>query len=237
MKQEAVTCINRIGKIGQIIELICRIVMIIGLVAMIGLTVIVAVIPEGFLSIGVRGAMEIGVDLGALGVELSEEEQNEIADELDASKGELAMSFDGLKVEADSVETSVEDSKIQMTSTSETIQMMERFKLLATCIVAMLELMLALVTVIFAGRLCKAFRYCETPFGMDVIKKMTQLAYALIPWAVLHPTLKNAAGLMFSNEVQFTVDIGMIIVVLLVLALTYIFKYGAMLQQESDETL
>jgi len=35
----------------------------------------------------------------------------------------------------------------------------------------------------------------------------------------------------------FSIDLGVVLVVLIVLVLVSIFKYGAVLQQESDETL
>jgi len=33
------------------------------------------------------------------------------------------------------------------------------------------------------------------------------------------------------------VDLGMVLIILFIFVLAYIFKYGAVLQQESDETL
>jgi len=59
----------------------------------------------------------------------------------------------------------------------------------------------------------------------------------LIPWTVVS-TVSDVV--LYHSErfpINFSVNINMVIVVLLVLALVYIFKYGAVLQQESDETL
>jgi len=37
--------------------------------------------------------------------------------------------------------------------------------------------------------------------------------------------------------ITFGIDFGVVLIILIVFALVYIFKYGAVLQQESDETL
>ena len=101
----------------------------------------------------------------------------------------------------------------------------------------LLQMAVAIVTITFIIKLCKEFKTCETPFSNDVIKRMKQVGYSLIPWCFTYPTAEAAANFMVSNNLNLSIDLGMIIMVLVVIALTHIFKYGAMLQQESDETL
>ena len=93
------------------------------------------------------------------------------------------------------------------------------------------------ITITFIVKLCKEFKTCETPFSEGVIKRIKQVGFSLIPWCIMYPTAEAAANFMVSNNLNISIDIGMIIMVLVVLALAYIFQYGAMLQQESDETL
>ncbi len=95
------------------------------------------------------------------------------------------------------------------------------------------------VTLYFIGFLCKAFRDCESPFEENVIKKMQHLAYALIPWTVASSLVEIVINNIIRGNkgIALSVDFGVILVVLLVFLLAYIFKYGAILQQESDETL
>ena len=73
----------------------------------------------------------------------------------------------------------------------------------------------------------------------NVIKKMRGFAYSLIPWVILNSTSRSMIDSLLNGKlnVQVSLDITMLIIVLIVLALVYIFQYGAMLQQESDETL
>lgn len=101
----------------------------------------------------------------------------------------------------------------------------------------LLTLAAIFVTVTFIIKLCKEFKTCETPFSEGVIKRMKQVGYSMLPWFIVFPTAEAAANFMVTNNLNISLDIGMLIMALVVLALTYIFKYGAMLQQESDETL
>ena len=103
----------------------------------------------------------------------------------------------------------------------------------------LVTILAALVCMIFAGRLCKAFRDCETPFSENVIRCLQHLAYSLIPWTILSPVAENTARNLFSGDMNIVIslNLGMIVAVLFVFMLVAVFKYGAMLQQESDETL
>ena len=98
---------------------------------------------------------------------------------------------------------------------------------------------LLLVGIIFAGRLAKSFRDCESPFEERVIRRMKQFAYSLIPWAVLSSISGSLDQRLWmaGGGLSFDLNVGMIVVVLVILALAYIFQYGAILQRESDETL
>ena len=100
-------------------------------------------------------------------------------------------------------------------------------------------LVLSFVTVWFVGALCKAVAQCQTPFEENIIKKLQYLAYSLIPWAFFTTVSDSMLSGMMTGKTQINVgvDLGMVLVIVIIFALTYIFKYGAVLQQESDETL
>ena len=95
-------------------------------------------------------------------------------------------------------------------------------------------------SVYFFGNLAKAFRYCVSPFDANVIDAMRKFAYSLIPWVVLDSVTATAAsglGGSLGNSVNININLGMLFMVLVVFGLCYVFRYGAVLQQESDETL
>ena len=73
----------------------------------------------------------------------------------------------------------------------------------------------------------------------DSVQPHQNLAYSLIPWAFFTTVSDGMVTGMMTGKTQFNVgvDLGMVLVIVIIFALTYIFKYGAVLQQESDETL
>lgn len=84
-------------------------------------------------------------------------------------------------------------------------------------------LALSLIVVIFGGKLASALEKCSSPFEESVTKSMKRFAFSLIPIALVYCSQQAS--------------LSMIIIVLAMIAIAYIFGYGAELQKESDETL
>ena len=82
---------------------------------------------------------------------------------------------------------------------------------------------LTLIVVIFGGKLASALEKCSSPFEESVTKSMKRFAFSLIPIAVVYCSQQ--------------ISLSMIIIVLAMIAIAYIFGYGAELQKQSDETL
>ena len=87
-------------------------------------------------------------------------------------------------------------------------------------------------------RLMKSLKSCETPFSQEIVSRMSRFAYSLIPVAVLNtvcsgiwPTVSHGA------EYDFTLNLGVIMLVAIIYLLVLVFRHGAQLQRESDETL
>lgn len=155
---------------------------------------------------------------------------------LDAVKKSANINYAGNHFSVDDID--MEGSRMQIDASAKLTEF--SIKTLAWALVgAMVNLILLLISIIFAGRLAKAFRDCESPFEDSVIRRMKQFAYSLIPWAVASSVIGNLLQSIWtaSPRFGFSLDFGVIIAVLVILALAYIFQYGAVLQQESDETL
>ena len=107
------------------------------------------------------------------------------------------------------------------------------------CISGLVLCIASLVSMIFAGKVCKAFRDCQSPFEENVIRRMQYFAYSLIPTVLLESVVAGSIGYFLGNTdgIGVNLNVSTILVVLVVFALVYVFKYGALLQQESDETL
>jgi hypothetical protein len=86
--------------------------------------------------------------------------------------------------------------------------------------------------------LMKALKDCDTPFAENVVRSMTRFAYSLIPVCVIHMLNGGFWSAVGSNSsFNMTVDLGSILLVAVVFILVVVFRYGAQLQKESDETL
>lgn len=245
MKNQAIEKINKIGKISYIISKITKVVMIIGLVvALIG-AVFCFVLPKDTVKADMSGRMNLELNFEALG--LSEQE---IIDGLDEGELELKVQnihFGNIETNS-SIEIFEQDYKpVDVEQKDNTVVMnfetdSNSFTLRDVgllLIISSIALAMTIVTVYFVQALCKEFRDCKSPFEENVIKKMRNLAISLIPWTIISSMIESVLdSFMYGGlQLSISIDLGIVLVVLIVFVLIYIFKYGAVLQQESDETL
>lgn len=235
MKQEVVAKINKFGKVGEVIANISRIFVIMGaVILLIAGILILAVMPKNMMNINVKTVMGLTFDVAAIGETFATEDVTEM-------EASLREEFNG-NVSANGEELVISDVIVngdimEITAETDRVELLGKGKVVVFLIMQLLQMAVAIVTITFIIKLCREFKTCETPFSKDVIKRMKQVGYSLIPWCFTYPTAEAAANFMVSNNLNLSIDLGMIIMVLVVIALTHIFKYGAMLQQESDETL
>ncbi len=248
MKEQAIQKINKVGKVSYVIAVIAKIFVIIGLVVTLVSAVACFVMPKDGIKMTMAGNMEIAVDFAAMGGEITEEDieqlqamtpgENIMVEDVQIGMvdGEFGFSVAGQEYEI--VDSAVNGNVMTMlwASNGRTFSLRN---LAVVWLIASLAMVMTIVTITFVEKLCKAFRDCESPFEENVIKKMQNLAISLIPWTIVS-SITNSVKDSFLNggvSVSLTVDLGVVLVVLIVLVLVYIFKYGAVLQQESDETL
>ena len=227
MKEEALQKINKMGKVGYILTKICKIFIIIGIVCLVVAGCIVAALPKGFVQITTSEHTVTAVEMKTIGQTVTPQ----MLQNLQSDDNVVSISINGVEVEGANM--TVEDEVITVDQTSEdsTYDIHSSFW---KFFVAAIMLGFVLASFIFANKLCKAVETCSTPFEENVIKAMKYFAYSLIPWVFN----ENFDLELFNKDFSVVgINLTMVIVVLAVLALTYIFQYGAMLQQESDETL
>lgn len=233
MKEKAIQKINMMGKVGTILVLISKIfVSILLALSIIGFVGILC-LPSDFCTVKIDGNAKVQVDLSTFGVNLGEIDEQKIEEGV---KKNAKISYGGNEFDVNGVE--VEDSKINIGAAADLTEF--NVKDFAWALAgAMVYLILLLISLIYAGRLTKAFRGCQSPFEEPVIRRMKQFAYSLIPWAVASSLVGALASQMWmaGGGVSLNLDFTIIVVVLVILAFAYIFQYGAVLQKESDETL
>ena len=188
-------------------------------------------VPKDLFTLDYYVGMDMQVDLDTIGETITEEDMAELeADAYTVTTSDTEMVIVG--VEADE-----EANTLSVNFASEPTNMFNATKIVIFVLLQLLLMVVNFITITFIVKLCKEFKTCETPFSEGVIKRIKQVGFSLIPWCIVYPTAEAATNFMVSNNLNISIDIGMIIMVLVVLALAYIFQYGAMLQQESDETL
>lgn len=249
MKEQAIQKINKVGKISYIIAVIAKVFVIVGLVSSLVGVVICFAVPEDAVKMTMRGNMIVEADMEAMGGSITQTDLDDMQQSLEEGgewrvetvqngimNGSLEINSTGQVYEPVSVE--VEGNKVKIDMISEDTSFTLR-DIAGLWLVAMVSLIMTIVTLSFVSSLCKAFRDCASPFEENVIKKMQNLAISLIPWTIISTVSESILNSVASNRIQWsiTVDMGVVLIVLVVLILVYIFKYGAVLQQESDETL
>lgn len=229
MKEQAISKINKIGKISSIVTMITKILVGVGLVCSLVGAVICFVFPEDIFKMSVEGDVIMEVNFESMGIELTEADVQEAQEH---ARWELTGD------EGDFSEVSFSQEKMVMTGIYDGFSF-AMGDLRGILVLVVITLIMTFITLLFVGELCKAFRDCRSPFEEEVIKKMQKLGYALIPWTIVATVSNSLTDSIMNHKISlsFTLDMGVILIVLIVLVLVHIFKYGAVLQQESDETL
>ena len=231
-KRNSIETINKIGKVGGVLAMIVKIAVICGMVGIvIGAACIYLFVPKNLFQMDYTGKADITVDVGVL--ELSEEEVGEWEKVIE----QMVFSLNNQVLQMDSPELDGTVMTFQGVADTESVTRDNLIWILAAVFV---DLLLYFGIVLMLAKLMKAFKVCTTPFSEDIIRKLRNVAISLIPWALLEPMCEEVIRYALSpNKMQFGVSIsmGMVLVVISFLIIVEIFKYGAMLQQESDETL
>ncbi|MGI6501696.1 MAG: hypothetical protein ACOX1S_12660 [Anaerostipes sp.] len=234
MNHKAIEKINSIGRAGSIVALIVKIIIVIAFIACLVGTVAVTVLPDDFFSMKIAGKTNLELNLSSVGVsekELSESFHLEDEDiQKQITSAGVSVNFDKAKVEG---------SKIIMSGSSDVMNVsMKSVRYAMICILVLLAMTFAMM--MFIGFLTKAFARCASPFDEEVIRRMKHFSFFLVAWAVVSAITSNIINNVVTTGrviLRFNVNISYVFIVLVILALVYIFQYGAELQKETDELI
>ncbi|MCL2149180.1 MAG: DUF2975 domain-containing protein, partial [Methanomassiliicoccaceae archaeon] len=112
-------------------------------------------------------------------------------------------------------------------------------QVMALCILIIMTAAFGLVALYYAGRLFTNVHRDGTPFKDDNVKCLERLAVLLLVGTVALPAV-GAAAVHFmglQSDMMFQFNPIMLFMAVLFYFLSLIFKHGAALQKESDETL
>ncbi len=214
--------INTLGKVSKIILMIMRIVCIVAIVATIVSGIIVlAVFPTGSTAITSNGnaSFEMVVDTNRLPSSISFFEDEDITNESFKLFGTKFTLKDNI-TDNDGIQTYTMNAEFDSPNST-----LLKYGAVGACFGMALYATFTLIVVIFAGKLAKALEKCQSPFEESVTKTMKHFAFSLL------------IPLAFMIAENGILNLSVFLAIIAVIIFSYIFSYGAKLQQESDETL
>ena len=235
MKNSSIKKINTAGLIGYIVSIILIVGAIAGMVAIgIGTAGAIAVSKN---DINVKVATNIKVDstgnfLNKLNSFVSIDGINDLSTLTEDAK-------DGLKINDSRIsEISVQEENGGLNINAKTNEItISMKKIVIALILAFIYLGVITVTLFMVKALMKSLKECETPFSEEVIKNMTRFATSLICVVVFRTFFGGFWSSLSTGKYDFNINIESILLVAVIYILIIVFKYGASLQRESDETL
>lgn len=245
MKEQAIKKINKIGKFSYIAAIIAKCFVIVGLVTTVIAGIVCIAMFGDSIKMDMSGRIHLELDCETLNI--NDEEISEIMNEdgttinrqefaFSDSTGSLTMNISEQDYTMAEIEVADDTLVVDMEADAYSFTLKEAgIMMLLSCI----AMIMTIITITFVESLCKAFRDCTSPFDGKVIKKMQNLAISLIPWTIISSVIESSLDSFLEGgfHLNMSIDLGVVLVVLIVFVLVYIFKYGAVLQQESDETL
>lgn len=236
MKPASIEKINGLGKAAHIIATILKVFTIIGIVGVIIGMIVSFALPEDLIQINFTGSASVEVDISTLGFQISEADRSAMEEAFadHSANGTLTinsmeLAFQNIRTEGDRIILDAQGGGNIFSTAS--------LRIILIC--ALLALIATLVCMIFICKFSKSLKTCSTPFDPDLVRKMQQLAWAMLALPVINSMTQSIANSISSGNIQISlsIDLAEVILILAMFALSYIFKYGAHLQQQSDETL
>lgn len=213
--------INNLGKVSNIILIIMRIACIVGIVVtIVSGIVVLATFPTGSTAITSNGvaSYEMTADTNRLPSSISFFENEDNTNESFKLFGTKFTLKDNI-TDNDGIRTYTMNAEFDSLNST-----LFKYGIAGVCFAATVYAAFTLIVVIFAGKLAKALEKCQSPFEESVTKAMKHFAFSLIPVG-------------FTFVTNGSINLTMVLIILAVIIFSYIFNYGAKLQQESDETL
>ncbi|MDE5770726.1 MAG: hypothetical protein K2I06_03700 [Ruminococcus sp.] len=214
MKNETIGKINSIGKVSRIVAKIAQVVALIGTIACLVVGVVGLFIP--------KNAMQFnGTASGKLSL------NTKFVEDADIDEGNDKLSFLGADFEINAEESKDGDIQhVEMEASASNVNG-NILKLFVSSVGFVAAVFCGLLWIVmrFAVRFSKTLEICNSPFEENVLADMKKLGISLLPFGIFTFVTTGVSGLV------------LVLIIMLVILFINIFKYGAELQQESDDTV
>ena len=223
------TKVNRIGKAGRIVSIILIVLLGMGALALVLGGIACAILPKDLVEVSLRPVVDVKVDKALVGEQWARIDEGlaeanvKVNEEFEGVT--LTKTAEGLLVHVDPKEEA--DATFSLRDANRAIW------------AGLVGIASAIVTLVMFLKLCKAFEACRTPFDEPVIQRMTTFAWTLIVCAVVSCFARGAVSAVLSGwqRMSFNLNLTSVFTALMVFFLCMVFRYGAQLQKEADETL
>ncbi len=234
MKESVIQKINQFGKVGQIIVNISMVIFGVATIGCIIAAIVFFVLPKSLLRVDYDNRMTATMDFSSFEASLSEEEIAQLKSSVYKGNSGITLNDNSYKVE----DVIYDENSVSLVGKSGQMGFSIRNMALAM-LVGTVFMATTWLTFFFIASLCKELKTCETPFAEGIIKKLNQVAISLIPLSIVTSLGSSFIRSIFAggSMISLNLNLGSVIMVILILGLVQIFRYGAMLQRESDETL
>ena len=231
--------VNRIGKAGRIVSIILIVLLGIGAFSLLLAGGVCAVLPEDTVEVSFRPNADVLVGRSILGQEWSR---------IDEIVAEAQEALTGKYGEVIQFEKTDRGLLIRLDRLMEEGEVFRLRNALGAIWAGLVGIASAIVALVMFLKLSDAFRVCRSPFDEAVIRRMNIFAWTLIVCAVVGSFAGSAAQsavMAFQNagihvgakNFGVSLDLSPIFAALIVFFLCMVFRYGAQLQKEADETL
>lgn len=239
MENSIQTKANKIGRAGRIVSIVLIVLLSIGAFSLLLAGGVCAVLPEDTVEVSFRPNADVLVGRSILGQEWS------WIDEIVAEAQEALTGKYGEVIQFEKTDRGL---LIRLDRLMEEGEVFRLRNALGAIWAGLVGIASAIVALVMFLKLSDAFRVCRSPFDEAVIRRMNIFAWTLIVCAVVGSFAGSAAQsavMAFQNagihvgakNFGVSLDLYPIFAALIVFFLCMIFRYGAQLQQEADETL
>ena len=236
MENSNIKKINTAGLVGYILSIILIIGAFVAIVALVLCTIGAVTISDNDINVKIATNVEIdsaGNFLDKIGSFIS-------IDGIDDLNALTEDAKDGIKVnDGDLSELQIQEKDNGFVVNAKTNEITISMKRIVVALIAGLVFLGFVTYALFTVKaLMKALKGCSTPFSEEVIKRMTRFSYAIICVVVLNTLLSGCwSSLTTKFTYKININLESVLFVAVIYILVVVFKYGAKLQQESDETL
>lgn len=236
MKNSSINKINTAGLIGYIVSIILIVCSITGMV-------VIGICTVGAFSISnneINVKMSTNINVNSTGNFLNKLNSFISIDGIDDFSTLTEDAKEGIKLNNENIsELSVKEENGGININAKTNEITIGMKKIIVALIAtFIFLGVITVSLYMVKALMKSLKNCETPFSEEVIKNMSHLAISLVCVVILH-SICSGFWSTLTSELRYnpSIDLGSILLVAIIYILITVFKYGAKLQKESDETL